>query len=723
LTNGTTLQGGKFGVAPTPGSSKVLDRDTMELVDCDEDRCKYGDYYDDIGWVNRAPYLAWGGYACSVNNYTSPVQKRLAIEFCAFAASKKESLYRVIPKATVLEEIANGQDPFRRSHLADVKLFERQGYETETSTKYIETILAGLDSDNAVIDNRFPTAQDIDTVLRQEIPKYLNATRFGEIPLGSDPTAFRKSTIASIERQWSEVMADYESQGTSRVSILESYQRLRGVYVPKVNYNHLGRIRAYGYTLVTVALGASLLSIVWVVRNRKTRIVYASQPIFLVLISVGAAVLSLSILPMGIDDEDSNVVTCDMACMSIPWFLVLGWTVVFSALFSKLRRINLVFNGGVGFRRVAVTEKDVLHYFAIMLGCNLALLIVWTKVSPLEWERRSKSKEESYGHCRSSDGRDSWGTIVSLVALVNGIALIAANVEAYRARQITTEFGESQYIGMSMISILQIVMVGLPIIFLVEGNPLASYFIQSTIAFTISMSILLWMYIPKIRALRNLENDKGTGRTSSRSTTGLAFRRAPVRLHSCVAVAIAVVGCSVTSCHYHQSLILLVVDHEKKTVQVNVVQSMQDLEEYKQRLGDLVVILKERGMDADALFEEAGLDANRLNSSFFTGVGGGEGGVGGGHSSRRSVDNTRNKNRLKSTNNKEVLPLETPDPPRLASGIPDTSKGDSPNNSDGNFVPVMECFNEDHFTNALAPEEISRTIMSRISDDDSDISA
>jgi hypothetical protein len=242
---------------------------------------------------------------------------------------------------------------------------------------------------------------------------------------------------------------------------------------------------------------------------------------------------------MGIDDEDSSVDSCDIACMSIPWFLVLGWTVVFSALFSKLRRINLVFNGGVGFRRVAVTEKDVLHYFAIMLGCNLALLLVWTKVSPFVWERRSKSKEESYGHCRAKDERDVWGVIVSLVALLNGIALIVANVEAYKARQITTEYGESQYIAMSMISILQIVMVGLPIIFLVEGNPLSSYFIQSTIAFIISMSILLWMYIPKIKALRNLEKDTGTGRTSSRTTTGLAFRRAPVRLYSFVAVALA----------------------------------------------------------------------------------------------------------------------------------------------------------------------------------------
>ena len=44
--------GAKMGVAPAPGSPRVLDRDTMKLVPCDQDRCKFARYYDDIGWVN-----------------------------------------------------------------------------------------------------------------------------------------------------------------------------------------------------------------------------------------------------------------------------------------------------------------------------------------------------------------------------------------------------------------------------------------------------------------------------------------------------------------------------------------------------------------------------------------------------------------------------------------------------------------------------------------------
>ena len=58
MQNGTLLE--RFGVAPTPGSARILDRETSKLVDCDEKRCGHGTHYEDIGWVNDAPYMAFG---------------------------------------------------------------------------------------------------------------------------------------------------------------------------------------------------------------------------------------------------------------------------------------------------------------------------------------------------------------------------------------------------------------------------------------------------------------------------------------------------------------------------------------------------------------------------------------------------------------------------------------------------------------------------------------
>lgn len=53
---GDSILEGRLGIAPTPGSTKVLDRETGKLVNCTEEVCPYGETYADIGRVNRAPY-------------------------------------------------------------------------------------------------------------------------------------------------------------------------------------------------------------------------------------------------------------------------------------------------------------------------------------------------------------------------------------------------------------------------------------------------------------------------------------------------------------------------------------------------------------------------------------------------------------------------------------------------------------------------------------------
>ncbi len=79
LKNGSVFEepGIKLGVSRTPGSTMVLDRHTMTLKPCDAERCRFGTFYEDIGWVNNAPYLAFGGW------YVGLLAHRL---FCRFTS-------------------------------------------------------------------------------------------------------------------------------------------------------------------------------------------------------------------------------------------------------------------------------------------------------------------------------------------------------------------------------------------------------------------------------------------------------------------------------------------------------------------------------------------------------------------------------------------------------------------------------------------------------------
>jgi hypothetical protein len=227
---------------------------------------------------------------------------------------------------------------------------------------------------------------------------------------------------------------------------------------------------------------------------------------------------------------------------------------------------SIVYKQSMKFRRLKVSEKDVLLPFAVMFSSNLLLLLLWTVLDPIFWNRVIVSDTESYGTCNVSK-KNAWKSILIVLGLVNGTALVLANVEAYKARQITTEYGESKYIAMIMASILQIVIVGLPLMFLIDGNPAASYFIESSIIFVICMSTLTLIFIPKIITWRN---KKDARKLSPTVAPGLRFQ---------------------------------VYDSPELIAERAV-----KLEEYGLKVAALEQLMKERGYETSALFKEVGLD-------------------------------------------------------------------------------------------------------------------
>lgn len=53
----------KLGIAPTPGSEFVLNRETKQLERCTRQLCPYAEFYEDLGFVNQSPYVRANRYA------------------------------------------------------------------------------------------------------------------------------------------------------------------------------------------------------------------------------------------------------------------------------------------------------------------------------------------------------------------------------------------------------------------------------------------------------------------------------------------------------------------------------------------------------------------------------------------------------------------------------------------------------------------------------------
>jgi hypothetical protein len=276
-----------------------------------------------------------------------------------------------------------------------------------------------------------------------------------------------------------------------------------------VDKNLIGSTVIAGLVLMSVVMATALGFVIWTIHNRNERIVRCSQPNFLVMLSVGTIIMASAILTLGIDDGNSSSEAADRACMATPWLLNMGFVISFSALFSKIWRINKIFLNPQ-FRRIIVTEADVLVPFAVLFALNFALLLAWTLYDPLRFERLpvgSTNAFNTYGTCKfEHDG--TIGIAVGILAVRFG-AIILACAQAYRARQISDEFSESRWVGVTVASWLQVFVVGFPVMFLVKENPTAAYFLRSSIIFVTCMSLLLFIFVPKILIHRHHSKNDG----------------------------------------------------------------------------------------------------------------------------------------------------------------------------------------------------------------------
>ncbi|KAL9186795.1 hypothetical protein ACHAXT_010515 [Thalassiosira profunda] len=265
--------------------------------------------------------------------------------------------------------------------------------------------------------------------------------------------------------------------------------------------NQIDRIRPVGLTFMALAMALSFFFAAYTWKKKEQRVMKAGQPHFLLLICAGTFIMATSIIPLSIDDSIASVEGCSKACMSFPWLFLIGFTTTFSALTAKIWRLNRVMSNARSMSRVAVTEREAIAPILIFSVLNVALLLCWTLVDPLVWNREPIDDDPSntYGFC-ASEGTASIAFITVLI-LLNLTALVLACVQAWRARKMDDEFTESRWLGMAIMSWIQVLVIGVPVILLTRSDPIASYFTQTALVFLVCVSMLCFIYVPKMRMM------------------------------------------------------------------------------------------------------------------------------------------------------------------------------------------------------------------------------
>jgi gamma-aminobutyric acid type B receptor len=87
---------------------------------------------------------------------------------------------------------------------------------------------------------------------------------------------------------------------------------------------------------------------------------------------------------------------------------------------------------------------------------------------------------------------------VSALVAVNLGALLFANIQAYKARSIQSEFSESKYIALVVAGMMQVSLVGLPVLLLTVDNPPVYYLLRILLVFVITLAIIGLIFVPKM---------------------------------------------------------------------------------------------------------------------------------------------------------------------------------------------------------------------------------
>lgn len=164
----TSVVQDKTGAMILPGSTEVLDRETGQLVPCDEETCPYA-----VDGVNHAPFAAFGGWSGGINAAVEDEVKDAAYAFFSYMSQPAQSNVDVTIGRT-------GYNPYRTSQFLNRQAWVEAGMSPQAASDYLGAIEDSLNSPNMVLDLRIPQNQRyqqvvLDTALSQFLAGELTA--------------------------------------------------------------------------------------------------------------------------------------------------------------------------------------------------------------------------------------------------------------------------------------------------------------------------------------------------------------------------------------------------------------------------------------------------------------------------------------------------------------------------------------------------------------------
>jgi multiple sugar transport system substrate-binding protein len=481
----------QVGVAPTPGSTHVYNRETERLEKCTAQLCPFGIHYPDIGIVNRSPYSAFGGWMGGVSNGVADSQKKAAADFISYMSNPKQSLPDVLPNPR-----SNFVQPYRYSHTRSSSYTE-VGFNTVLSEEYTDAVQA-INSQNTVMDVRITPGVDLRSILDEEVHSYL-LKMHSNVTTVAEANALRTKITTTIDEKMQQSLALVEQE----VSLADTYRSSIGVdntSGDSMNYIE-PQYKSAGWGLGGLICCVSFLLMIWTMWNRRNQVMKAFQPPLLLISALGLFLMGGTIIPLGFDDSIFNDDVLDITCMASPWIYIMGFTVFFSSVYSKILVCLRIYKTPGENDVLLVRLCDYFQALVPILVVNGSSLAVWTALYPLKWVRQpvedgeifSDGTVETYGSCRG----ENFEFFALAFFVFNLILCFVGTLQAFQCRFLVLEYNEMQWLPLSLLPFFEAWIVGGPVLVFLKEDPTTTFIVMTIVIGASSICGALAVFAPK----------------------------------------------------------------------------------------------------------------------------------------------------------------------------------------------------------------------------------
>lgn len=271
------------------------------------------------------------------------------------------------------------------------------------------------------------------------------------------------------------------------------------IFYSEANEKAMLAINSFCIFLCVLLIGVVL----W---NWKSAVIRAATPSFCLLIIFGGIMMLIS-------NYFATLVVDDAHCAASTWFLTLGFTTVFSAMFTKTFRIWRIF-GRTKLQVLKMKDSDLLLAVGFFLLSDILINAVWMGTEGMDAiEVVVDVNRPSFNYMTCHFG-PALGAIYAHLA-VKGLLLLCGIFLTWAVRNTPSQFNESTLIGLSIYNVSFVVCFIIPIISSQLGGRHTVYLIRAYAIMFVTLTTLGLLYVPKLFLLADANAVMRTG-TSGR---------------------------------------------------------------------------------------------------------------------------------------------------------------------------------------------------------------